>query len=196
MEKEENFSAQHSLQLIENMINKAQNRMSDNGTLYLLWGWVVLICSSGQYLLMQFFASSKTGYIWLLTIIAGLVQIIYLSKQKKGAVVKTYTDEIINYIWVSFGICMGIATFIMTNLGSWAVLYSFVLLFYGVPTFLSGIAMRFKPLVIGGIICWCLSIISTFIQQKEILLLLSIAVLSAWIIPGYLLRKKFKSAHI
>ncbi|TAG14548.1 MAG: hypothetical protein EAZ35_09115 [Sphingobacteriia bacterium] len=196
MEKEENFSAQHSLQLIENMINKAQNRMSDNGTLYLLWGWVVLICSSGQYLLMQFFASSKTGYIWLLTIIAGLVQIIYLSKQKKGAVVKTYTDEIINYIWVSFGICMGIATFIMTNLGSWVVLYSFVLLFYGVPTFLSGIAMRFKPLVIGGIICWCLSIISTFIQQKEILLLLSIAVLSAWIIPGYLLRKKFKSAHI
>ncbi|TAH07000.1 MAG: hypothetical protein EAZ13_07655 [Sphingobacteriia bacterium] len=196
MEKEENFSAQHSLQLIENMINKAQNRMSDNGTLYLLWGWVVLICSSGQYLLMQFFASSKTGYIWLLTIIAGLVQIIYLSKQKKGAVVKTYTDEIINYIWVSFGICMGIATFIMTNLGSWVVLYSFVLLFYGVPTFLSGIAMRFKPLVIGGIICWCLSIISTFIQQKEILLLLSIAVLSAWIIPGYLLRKKFKSAHL
>jgi len=41
MENHSERSPQEALQLIESMINKAQNRFGENGTLYLLWGWVL-----------------------------------------------------------------------------------------------------------------------------------------------------------
>jgi hypothetical protein len=192
-QQEENLSPQESLVLIDSMIQKAKNRFSENGTLYLLWGWVVLFCCTSHYVLLRITQDQRWGYIWSLTFLTGIYQIFYLAKVKKTITVKTYTDEIINAVWVCFGIVMGVATFIMSKLGSWSLMYCFVLLFYGIPTYLSGMIMRFKPLMIGGFCCWTLSIISVFVQTKEILLLLAPAVLSAWIIPGYLLRAKYKS---
>jgi hypothetical protein len=53
--------------------------------------------------------------------------------------------------------------------------------------------MRFKPLMVGGICCWLLSIAASFITTIEVILLLVPAVLFGFIIPGYLLRARFKS---
>lgn len=191
MEKE-NFSPLDSLGLIEKMILQAQNKMSDNGTLYLLWGWVIFTCSVGQYVLLKLTNRPETGYIWFLTFLAAIYQIVYLSRQKKNQRVKSYTEDIINAIWICFGVCMGILTFLMAKSATWIQIYSMVLMMYGVPTLLSGVVMKFKPLVVGGIACWALSIASSFVQSIEILLLLAAAVLVAWIVPGYLMRQKFK----
>lgn len=191
----EQLSAQSSLAIIESMINKAQNRFSENGTLYLLWGWIVFFCSLGHYLMLQYTTiGNKSGMIWMATWVAVIYQIFYLSKRQKKETVKTYTDEIISYVWVTFGVCMALVSFIMAKLGTWAMLYSFILLFYGIPTFLSGVIMRFNPLKIGGITCWILSVASVYVQSKEIILLLIPAVLVAWIIPGYIFRARFKKA--
>ncbi|MBR2649648.1 MAG: hypothetical protein IKD55_12450 [Sediminibacterium sp.] len=194
-QEEEHFSAHQSLAIIESMIQKAQNRFSENGTLYLLWGWVIFICCTFHYTLLTITQNQIWGNIWALTIVAVLYQFYFLFKKNKKKAVRTYTDDIISGVWSCFGIVMGIASFIMYKLGSWSLLYSFILLFYGIPTFLSGIIMRFKPLIIGGICCWILSIISVFVQTKEILLLLAPAVLSAWIIPGYLLKAKYNQQN-
>jgi hypothetical protein len=53
MQQEKPFSELDSIALIESMINKAKNQFSDNGHLYLLWGWVIFICSAGQFILMN-----------------------------------------------------------------------------------------------------------------------------------------------
>ena len=61
------------------------------------------------------------------------------------------------------------------------------------PVFLTGVIVRFKPLIIGGIACWILCIISTFIKNYDYqFLLIPVAMLVAWIIPGYELRSKYK----
>jgi hypothetical protein len=49
MENNESQSAKDRLLFIESMIHKAQNRYSENGTLYLLWGWSIFLCSLVQY---------------------------------------------------------------------------------------------------------------------------------------------------
>ena len=49
MEKSESLSGEQGLALIESMINRAKNHFSENGFLYLLWGWVICICSLGQF---------------------------------------------------------------------------------------------------------------------------------------------------
>ena len=66
------------------------------------------------------------------------------------------------------------------------------LVLYGIPTFLSGIILRFRPLIIGGISCWLLSVLVIFVDFSYQMLFLSAAMLIAWIIPGYMLRSKYK----
>jgi hypothetical protein len=122
-----------------------------------------------------------------------IYQIFYLSKKRKTDKVTTYSDEIIGYVWMTFGICMGLLTIIMSKLHVWMLFCPFIFLFYGIPTFLSGAIMRFKPLMVGGICCWLLSIAASFITTIEVILLLVPAVLFGFIIPGYLLRARFKS---
>ena len=188
----DNFSPKDSLQLIDSMINQAKSRFSENGFLYLLWGWLILFCSLGHFFFLKMGWFQHPEIIWASCWLAVIFQVIYIIRTKKKETVKTYSDNIINYIWISFGICMFIVSFIMSKTNNWGLINSMILMLYGTPTFLSGIAMRFKPLIIGGIICWCLAIGSVFIQPIYVLLLLSVAVISAWIIPGYLLRAKYK----
>ena len=195
MNQTEKFSAVESLALIESMINKAQNKYSENGTLYLLWGWIVFFCSILHYGLLTFTELGRSAsWVWILTLFAMAYQIYYIAKKQSKATVKNYTDEIIGYVWMVFGICMGLVSFIMLQLGTWQLLYAFILLLYGMPTFLTGAIMRFNPLKIGGLICWILAVCSVFVHSREIILLLIPAVLGAWIIPGYLLRAKFKNS--
>jgi hypothetical protein len=66
---------------------------------------------------------------------------------------------------------------------------------YGIPTFLSGIILRFIPLKAGGICCWILCMLAIFLRYDHQLLLLGLAVLLAWIIPGYLLRAKSRKVN-
>lgn len=192
MENETPLSAEQSLQLIEGMINKAKNRFSDDSFLYLLWGWVILICSVGQFIILKFSLFNNSGMIWVLTWVAVVVQIIYLVKRKKKEKVKTYADELIGFLWMTFGISMLLLTYILGKTNTWAIMYPVVLMMYGIPTFLTGVVMKFTPLKVGGISCWALSIIATFLAPIYMLLLVAIAMLTAWIIPGYLLRNLYK----
>ena len=43
------FSGMSGLQTIEEMINKARNQFSEDGFIYLLWGWVILFCSISHF---------------------------------------------------------------------------------------------------------------------------------------------------
>jgi hypothetical protein len=192
METKDNFSPHESLAIIEGMINKAKNNFTDDSFLYLLWGWVVFICSIGHFIMLKFTTWQHAEMIWMLTWVTVAIQIIYLVKKQKKERVKTYTDEIISYLWVTFGISMFMVSVIIARANTWVIMYPIVLMLYGIPTFLTGIIMRFTPLKIGGIVCWVLSIIATLIAPIYVLLLLVIAMLAAWIIPGYLLRAMFK----
>jgi hypothetical protein len=60
------------------------------------------------------------------------------------------------------------------------------------PTLLSGIILRFRPLITGAIGCWLLSIGSLFAPYDYQLLFLSAAMVIAWIIPGYILRSNYQ----
>ncbi len=191
----ENFSPKDSLLLIDSMINQAKNRFSENGFLYLLWGWLILFCSIGHFVLLQLKWFQHPEIIWTSCWLAVIFQVVYLIKTKKKEVVKTYSEDIINYIWICFGITMFMLSFILGKSQGWDKIYALFLMLYGTPTFLSGVVMQFKPLKIGGISCWVLSFISMFLLPVYGLLLLAAAMIAAWIVPGYLLRKKYNQQN-
>ncbi len=192
--EQQDFSAKDSLQLIESMISKAQNRFNENGHLYLLWGWVVLVCSLSSFIAVYFFGSFKyLMYIWMLTFPTVIYQMFYLARKKKSETVRTYTDEINNFVWVVFVIMGFLVGIIIGRSGHPELFNPLILMLYGMPTFLSGIILKFVPLRIGAICCWVLALVSVFIPYEFSFLLLALAVISTWIVPGYLLRLRFKT---
>ena len=188
------LSESESLLLIASMINKAKNRFSESGTLYLLWGWLILICCIVQFIGFYFF-DTDAYYIWFSTWFLLIYQIFYLRKKIKTQKIRTYTEEINGFVWLVFFICMILVAFIGIQFKKYEIISPMILVLYGMPTFLSGIILKFKPLIIGGICCWIIASVSPFINIDYQLLLTSAAVISGWIIPGYLLKQKFKKAN-
>ena len=198
MEKETGLSHLEGLEIIQSMINRAKDKFSENGHLYLLWGWVVFFCSITQFVLLSFTSFEKHYLVWMVCWLVFIYQIFYIAKRNKREQVRTYTGDIIGYVWLAFVVAMFLMGFlfgrILGDTYSRMVIPGFLVL-YGIPTFLSGAILRFRPLVIGGICCWILSVLSVFVPEKYQLLFLSAAMLVAWIIPGYLLRIKFKKTN-
>lgn len=195
--REENFDPNESLMLIESMINRAKDKFAEDGSMYLLWGWTVFVCSLAQFILLHFYQSPYHYMVWMASWFVIIYQVIYVRRKYKEQKVRTYTSHILGYVWLTFLVVIFLLAFLIGRLtgGDYYVHISPILLaIYGMPIFLSGIILRFKALIIGGIGCWILCVATTFIDSFDYqFLMIPVAMLIAWIIPGYLLRAKYKS---
>lgn len=197
---EQQFNPQESLQLIDDMIRKAKSSYHQTGIGPILWGTVVSCCALISWSQMEFDFALPFD-IWLLTVVAIIPQIVITQREKKQRMAVNYEDKALGYIWTTFGISMFLLSLIVNytfhNLyikvpestdvfGD--IVTSFFLLVYGIPTIITGGIMRFKYMLWGGIICWCLIIPSLFVTGKTDMLLTALAAISAWLVPGIILR--------
>jgi hypothetical protein len=194
IENDKLSSGEEGLAIIQAMINKAKHQFGDNGHLYLMWGWVVLFCSLTQFVILRFFYTPYHYVVWFITWFAALYQAIYLRKRKRQKGVRTYTDDILSNVWLVFIILMFLFGYMFgTMMGK--DYYLFInpgfLALYGMPTFLSGIILKFRPLIIGGICCWVLAMVSALSSPTYHLLFQAVGVIIAWIVPGYMMRSRF-----
>lgn len=215
MDKEEKtLSEKESLDLIARMINKAKDACHDTGISAIMWGALIAICSLVRLSELQF------GYklpfdIYLLTLVAVIPQIYFSVQEKKRRKVKTYDDAFMDSLWLAFGICIFLMIFITSAMfNRWEPaadeylkatshstgfrLYEFnaslFLLLYGMPTFVTGLSMKFRPMLLGGLLCWVCSIASVFTHIKIDLLLLALSSVFAWLIPGIIMEKDYRKA--
>jgi len=68
------------------------------------------------------------------------------------------------------------------------------LLLYGIPTFVTGTACKFKPMVLGGLLCWICCIITIYTTIKIDLLLTAFSAVFAWLIPGIIMERDYRNA--
>ena len=111
---------------------------------------------------MHFFQYAYHYIVWLATIPAFIYQYIYSNKKQKRQNVVTYTDRIIGFVWITFAIViilLGFLIGLLTTGEYYTHIIHILLAVYGMPVFLTGVIVRFKPLTIGGIACWILCII-------------------------------------
>jgi len=183
------FSPLQSLQLIQSMIAKTKADLSDNRFYFLLWGWVSFTAILTQFLLKVVLRYKHHYIVWLITIPAVVITIVYSLRRNNKRVVKTFVGESMTYVWTGIGISFFVLSFIITNAeGGWINARPFFILFYGLGTFISGRILKFSPLVIGGIFNWILAIVCIYIDFDYQLLVAAAAILTSYIIPGYLLR--------
>lgn len=193
MKENPTFNAEESLRLIDRMIKTAQEQVEDSSFYYLIWGWAVLIAAVFNYCMLQM-QSPQAFLGWaVLMPLTALITIIYSIKNKKHQPkIKSYVNDLIGYVLTSFIVSLAVVLFHIPLLRIYA--YPMIMLTYGSWLFISGGALRFKPLIAGGIMNWVLGVIAFYVSFEMQLLLLSAAVLVGYIIPGHLLRNKFKNS--
>lgn len=193
MEQEKEFSPQESLDLIRTMINKTKDAVADSTFYFLFWGWLVFGCCVASYTLKLYFHSSNHFYVWWLMPVGGVVSWIYGAKQKKKERVKSFVDEALEYVWM--GVAMAFFILVIVNIlsgESWKTAFTYYILMYAIGTFVTGSLIRFKPLVIGGLINFALAVVSIRFNYDDQLLIGALAVLISYIIPGHMLRAKYQ----
>jgi hypothetical protein len=188
------FSPQESLQLIQSMIEKTQHSISDKSHYFLLWGWAVFTGCVLQYWLKVVMDYPKHYYAWLVTPLALAVNFYFVIQDNKKFRVKTYISDSFKYLWTAIGLAFLVLMFLFSNIG-WQYCYPFYVLFYAIGTYVSGSLIQFKPLKIGGMVCFPLAIITAKFSYDNQILLLALAIMISYIIPGYLLKLQFKRQH-
>ncbi|HEY1038210.1 MAG TPA: hypothetical protein VGF30_02345 [Bacteroidia bacterium] len=190
--EDKDITPNQSMLIIEAMINTAKNKLADDGFLLIFWGWLVFVSALVNYVL--FSMNIVWGFlVWpILMPLGGIFTWIYTAQQNKKEQVKTYVGKYLGYLWTGFGIAMGLA---VLSLGVYGIKSSYfcLMLLYGFVTFVSGGLLEFKALRIGGILSFVIAAGSVFAPEKEQLLFLSASILCSYIVPGHLLRNKFKS---
>jgi hypothetical protein len=192
MEEEKALNTEQSLELITTMINKAKNDFFDTGVSALLWGSVVIICSLVTYA-NYYLNWNILGYIWWLTAVAVAPQIFISIRESKEKKYKAHEDDLIGGIWIGYAI----AIFLFSYLASVYPVRqeaSVYLTLYGIPTFATGYGRRFRPMLIGGIACWVLAVLSLYTPSPYIMFLMAAGGLVAWFIPGLMLRRCYLKA--
>jgi hypothetical protein len=58
------------------------------------------------------------------------------------------------------------------------------------PTFITGGILRFRPLVVGGVLFWLFGMVSLFVWPEQGALLFGLALVTGYIIPGILLKRQ------
>jgi hypothetical protein len=191
MENEQTLTGEQSLELITSMINQAKNDYYDTGIS------AIILCSMVTYL-NHYLKWAALDYVWWLTVIAVVPQIIIAIREGKNRRYKSYQSELISGIWISFAI----AIFLFSYISSRYVIdheAAIFLTFYGIPTFATGLGRRFRPMIFGGLACWAFAIVSLYVPYPNALFLLAGGALLAWFIPGLILRRcylKAKRQHV
>ncbi len=192
---EENFSPEQSLRLIQSMISKTKQTMSDNSIHFLVWGWITFLACTTQFILKHIYQYEKHYMVWLVTIVGIIFSNYQARKVDKTVKAKTYLDENMGYLWIGMAACFFVLGLILTKLGWGTSVFPFYIMLYGLGTFVSGSFLKFRPLIIGGITAWVLAIGATFASYDYQMLFGAAAILISYIIPAYMLRHRNKIAN-
>ncbi len=189
------MNEKEAITIIEDMISKTQQEVKDNGFYYILWGWLVFISALIDYTLLVFVQEPQHALVWgILMPLGGLVSFIAGKKLSKKVFVKTYIDEALKALTIAFTASIFIVCVIMPMTAqNWQSFFPTLLVIYGFGIFVFGGIIRFNYLKYGAIANWILAIIGFYCNYSTQLILVAIAVLIGFIIPGHMLKARFKN---
>lgn len=185
--RQKELSPQESLAIIINMIAQAKGNVQRNHFFFLFWGWIVWIAYVGMFIL-DVLDYPYPYVIWLITIPAWAYTIYKGLKIDRAEQVVTHLDKINGYLWLGYGVV--VFTIVIFGYQLNFQLTPITLVLTALPGFVSGTILRFKPLVVGGIIFWVSGIVSFLCPLEFQPLVGAFAIFCGYLMPGYMLKNK------
>mgnify|MGYP000049370006 CR=1 FL=1 len=188
-----NLTPKESLNVINAMIADTKGRMNENGSTFLLWGWAIFICAIAQFILFQLQLYSYNFFPYFLLIPVGIYTWFHERKKHKHET-DSYIGKVMASLWIPLGINLGIIGFLTYPLFQISPT-PFLMILLGIGAIVSGGATKFNPLIWGGIICNLIGIGALFPPSLYQPLLLAAGIISADLVPGYIIRNKFRKHY-
>lgn len=183
------MTEQESLQRIDEMTGKAKRNYLSKGIAAMVWGILIIIFIMPTRVQLQY--NLDFGFnVWLLVFAAGITLVYFSIKEKKGRKFSGHGQQVMTYVWSSFGICIFILSFYNASVGNKQISCLYMML-YGLPALLTGGVFQFRPMIVGGIICWLLFVVSLFTSGSMDMLFVAACGLFAGLIPGFILWKRY-----
>ena len=143
------LSPLESLEVITNAIRKTKDNFKENSSYFMLWGWLIATASLAFFLLHQYTAFK---YYFLpfpvLVTIGIIVTLSWYFKKRSVNQTETYSDYFFNRLWLVLGLGFIAVVFVSVSQKIPPFLYTLVIAAIG--TLASGLAMKFKPMIVGG----------------------------------------------
>lgn len=195
MENDEKLmSGEESLKIITDMINKTKMNIRQGIFHLLFWGWLIFACSLSEYLLYKFTDYASPWYVWFFTIPGILVSLTYGFIKGSKVKIQTYADRLYMWTWFSF-LFAALVLFVLLS-GKMESVTPYILTLAAIPTFISGFIINFRPLIFGGASFWLFALAAHFGGQEYATMIMPVAMLAGYIVPGHLLKSKVDNDKI
>jgi hypothetical protein len=193
MENSEKLNEKDGLRVIYEMIEAAKCDVRDNYFYYLLWGALVFIASLLEFVLLRVFHLPYHYIGWPVLMGIGIfVTILYVFRKQGRSDSTSYVGSFFLYFFIGWSISlMLLLAFVIPS--NHTLIQPVSLAMYALAIFVSGNILRFRPLVWGGIITWAAAVASFFSPFPVQLLITAATVIIAYIVPGWLLKRKNSS---
>jgi len=204
---EKYFSEQDSLNIINEMINKAKNNIQKGSAdSMILWGYSAAITAILNFILLHILDKPYLSFhIWWLMVPVGIISAILNKRKEKEYIVKTHIDKIISSAWNGFIISNIIflitifGTVFLTN--SWAmtwVITPVILTLMGLAQYVTATACRYRLFLYAACIFWggalvCLISFFIFPRSDVQFIILAACLIAGLAIPGHMLNRKANS---
>ena len=190
------LTPEESLLIITQTIEETKEKFKKSGHIFIFWGILIVIVTLGQFVLIRLGLNNYTGFPCFLYLIGGGYILLHYRKiDKKNNAPKTVIGNIISVMGMVLSanfIILGFFFFERLE----ADLFPIFLIFLTFWIILTGVCIRFKPLVICGIGVNLISFATFFLNWEYQPLSMSLAAVIGFIIPGILFNKAKRQEHV
>lgn len=176
-----------SLQIIDEMVQRARFNFSKGSVFFILWGILLTIAGVGEFLLQQMDYSMP----WILWPIAGslggIISGIYGSKLSRESS-RSYLEKTYSNLWIIyfFTLIVLLVALVSQKINPGP----YILIVTGLPTYFTGSILKLKELRYGGGVFWILGLISIFSSPEYSSLIFALAIVLGYLVPGMIMKNR------
>lgn len=200
---EKNLTPEESLQIIRKFVVYSRKNLREGSFYYLLWGWALMLAGLANYLLISRYirmeryeailpASLLAWGTFLLAAI--IIQYAVIARSGKGERVMSHLDRYLKIVWIAAGLLMALMVFLSLKLDNYPT--PFILGVTAMATAVSGLMVRFRPLVLGSLVFLVAAVVAIYLNGTDQLLVFSGAMVLGYLVPGYILRYSKNGDHV
>jgi hypothetical protein len=197
MEKN-SLTPEESLLLISRTIEETKQRFQENGHIIVLWGSITFIVFLSQYVLVFLGLHKIFDIMWtcILFPLGAIYTFIYArGKEKKNNMPKTILGRILGTMGWVLGLNLMILGFIFGDQLDKNAAPVFLILL-ALFIIMAGVSIKFKPLIIGGILLNLTGFSTYFVNTDYYGLCMMLGSVVGLIIPGILLNKSKEKENV
>ena len=203
MEENKNLTAERSLEIIRESIERSQRTIARNSSWSMMWwGMLVVVFSLLTAFLWKNYGGPVWNFLWAAMWVIGYVGE-WVIERYKDPVPTTFVSKTIGYVWSTFGVFVGSVGLILGLIGggilSWELVMPNVFIFggitsiiclcFGIATTITGAVVKNRVIQVCGLVAGLGGFFGAlhFLDHRQLFVMAAVGVVGL-VVPGLIIR--------